>query len=155
MPADSSQRFQSVLSTCMEKFLREKHACGYDYHEPNRILQRLDNFVVQEGLTTCELPSSVVRKWLAKKAHESVRTNQQRIVVTPQFSKFLLRLGYSAYRPDSPFAARNPSTFVPRMLTDEELRKFFQAVDALKPMAPSPLRQFFISAGFPLLYLSG
>jgi hypothetical protein len=54
MPADPSNRFQSVLSACIEKFLQEKHACGYDYHEPTRILQRFDDFLVQEGLTTEE-----------------------------------------------------------------------------------------------------
>ncbi len=70
MPTDPSHAFQSVLSACLEKFLQEKHACGYDYHEPTRILRHLDNFLVREGLTTYELPSSVARKWLAKKAHE-------------------------------------------------------------------------------------
>jgi integrase/recombinase XerD len=155
MPADLSNGLQSVLSACMEKFLQEKHACGYDYHEPTRILRRLDSFVVQEGLTSCELPSSIVRKWLAKKAHESVRTHQQRIIVTRQFSRFLLRLGYSAYVPDSTLTTRNPSTFVPRMLTDEELRKFFQAVDALEPTARSPLRHLIMPEVFRLLYGCG
>ncbi len=155
MPADPSNRFQSVLSSCMEKFLQEKHACGYTYREPTRILQRLDSFVMQEGLATCGLPSFVVRKWLAKKAHESMRTHQQRIVVTRQFSGFLLRRGYSAYVPDSTFATRNPSTFVPRMLTDEELRKFFQAVDALEPTARSPLRHLIMPEVFRLLYGCG
>ena len=46
MPADSSNSFQSVLAALMEKFLQEKHACGYDYHEPTRILRRLDDFLV-------------------------------------------------------------------------------------------------------------
>ena len=96
MPTDPCHAFQSVLSACLEKFLQEKHAGGYDYHEPARILRHLDNLLVQEGLTTYELPSSVARKWLAKKAHESARTHLQRITVTRQFSKFLLRLGYSA-----------------------------------------------------------
>ncbi|MGC2448841.1 MAG: tyrosine-type recombinase/integrase [Candidatus Sulfotelmatobacter sp.] len=155
MPTDPSNRFQSVLSTCMEKFLQEKRACGYDYRESTRILQHLDNFVAQEGLSTCELPSSVVRKWLAKKAHESVGTHQERIVVTRQFSRFLLRLGHSAYVPDSTFAARNRSTFVPRMLTDEELRKFLQAVDALQPTARSPLRHLIMPEVFRLLYGCG
>ena len=121
MPADPSNRFQSVLSTCMEKFLQEKHACGYAYREPTRILRQLDKFLIQEGLATCELPDSVARKWLAKKAHESAETQQHRITVTRQFSGFLLRLGYSAYVPDSTLAARNRSSFVPRMLTDGEL----------------------------------
>ena len=105
MPANSSNSFQSVLAAFMEKFLQEKHACGYDYHEPARILRRLDDFLVQEGLTTCELPGSIARKWLAKKEHESAETQRQRIILVRQFSTFLLRLGYSAYVPDSTLAA--------------------------------------------------
>jgi integrase/recombinase XerD len=155
MPADLPSRFQSVLSACMEKFLQEKHACGYAYREQARILQHLDNFLVPEGLATSELPRSIARKWLAKKAHESAGTHQQRIAVTRQFSRFLLRLGYSAYVPDFTFAARNRSTFVPRMLTDGELRKFFQAVDALQPTARSPLRHLIMPEVFRLLFGCG
>jgi integrase len=68
---------------------------------------------------------------------------------------FLLRAGYPAYVPDSTLAARNPSTFVPRMLTDEELRKFFHAVDALEPTARSPLRHLIMPEVFRLLYGCG
>lgn len=156
MPNDASNtRFQSVLAPFMDKFLQEKHACGYAYHEPTRILQRLDDFLVQEGLVARELPRSVARKWLAKRAHESARTQQQRITVVRHFSGFLLRLGYPAYVPDSTWTARTPSTFVPRMLTDEELRKFFQALDAIKPTARSPLRHLVMPEVFRLLYGCG
>lgn len=100
MPSDqSSAQFQSILAPFMEKFLQEKHACGYRYHEPARILRRLDDLLFQEGLTTCELPRSIAQKWLAKRIHESSRTQQQRIMVVRQFSRFLLRLGYCAYVP--------------------------------------------------------
>jgi len=156
MPTDpSNARFHSVLAGFMEKFLQEKHACGYAYHEPDRILQRLDDFLMQEGLATYELPRAIARKWLAKKAHESARTQQQRITVVRHFSRFLLRLGYSAYVPDSTLAARNPSTFVPRMLSDEELRKLFKAVDTLEPTARSPLRHLIMPEVFRLLYGCG
>ena len=155
MPADPSPRFQSVLSALMEKFLQEKHACGYAYHEATRILRHLDSFLVQEGLATYELPVCVARKWLAKIAHESARTHQQRITVFRQFSRFLVRLDYSAYVPDSTLAARNRSTFVPRMLSDEELRKFFQALDAFEPTARSPLRHLVMPEVFRLLYGCG
>ena len=155
MPVDSSNRFQSVLSPCMEKFLQEKYACGYAYREATRILRRLDDFLVQEGLATCELPGPIARKWLAKKAHESAQTQRHRITLVRQFSRFLLRLGYSAYVPDSTFATRSSATFVPRMLTDEELRKFFQAVDALKPTARSSLRHFIMPEVFRLLFGCG
>src|SRR6059036_2516549 len=156
MPNDASNTgFQSVLAPLMDHFLQEKHACGYAYHEPIRILHRFDEFLVQQGLTTLDLPRSVVRNWLAKKPHESAATQQYRITVVRQFSTFLLRAGYPAYVPDSTLAARNPSTFVPRMLTDEELRKFFHAVDALEPTARSPLRHLVMPEVFRLLYGCG
>src|SRR5881296_1160599 len=156
MPNDAADNgFQSVLAPFMDQFVQEKHACGYGYHELTRSLHRLDDFLVQEGLATLELPRSVARSWLAKKPHESASTQQQRIMVVRQFSRFLLRLGHSAYVPDSTLAARTPSTFVPRMLTDEELRKFFQAVDALEPTARSPLRHLIMPEVFRLLYGCG
>src|SRR5437588_5208569 len=155
MPTDSPNGFQSVLSVCMEKFLQEKYACGYAYREATRILRRLDDFLVQEGLATCELPGPIARKWLAKKAHESAQTQRHRITLVRQFSRFLLRLGYSAYVPDSTCATRSTATFVPRMLTDEELRKFFQAVDALKPTARSSLRHLIMPEVFRLLFGCG
>jgi integrase len=110
---------------------------------------------VQEGLATWELPRSIALKWLAKQAHESAQTQRHRIILVRQFSRFLSRRGYSAYVPDSTLAARNRSSFVPRMLTDEELRKVFQAVDALKPTAHSPLRHLIMPEVFRLLYGCG
>lgn len=151
----STTQFQSVLSALIGEFLQEKHACGYAYREQAGSLRRLDDFLVQEGLTTYELPASIAKKWLAKRAHESARTQKERIILVRQFSRFLMRLGYSAYLPDSTLVARNQSTFVPRMLTEAELRKFFQAVDALKPTARSPLRHLIMPEVFRLLYGCG
>jgi site-specific recombinase XerD len=138
----------------MDRFLQEKRACGYAYHEPFRILHRLDDFLSQQGLETLELPRGLARNWLAKKPHESASTQQQRITVFRQFSKFLLTAGCPAYVPDATVAARK-SIFVPRMLTEEELRKFFRAVDTLEPTARSPLRHLIMPEVFRLLYGCG
>jgi integrase len=155
MPSDASNaEFQSVLAPLMDRFLQEKRACGYAYHEPFRILHRLDDFLVQQGLETLELPRGLARDWLAKKPHETPSTQQQRITIVRQFSKFLLTAGCPAYVPDATVAARK-SIFVPRMLTEEELRKFFRAVDTLEPTARSPLRHLIMPEVFRLLYGCG
>jgi integrase/recombinase XerD len=155
MPGDASNtEFQSVLAPLMERFLQEKRAYGYAYHEPFRILHRLDDFLVQQGLETLELPRGLARNWLAKKPHESASTQQQRITIVRQFSKFLLIVGCPAYVPDATLAARK-SIFVPRMLTEEEVRKFFRAVDTLEPTARSPLRHLIMPEVFRLLYGCG
>ena len=103
-----------------------------------------------------ELPRSLVRKWLAKKAARKcgnpTGTDHRRSSIL----QVLVAAGYSAYVPDSTFAARKPSTFVPRMLTDEELAKVsFSAVDALEPTASSPLRHLIMPEVFRLLYGCG
>jgi integrase/recombinase XerD len=151
MPSDG---FQSVLAPLMDRFLQEKRACGYVYQEPFRILHRLDDFLVQQGWETLELPRGLARDWLAKKPHETASTQQQRITIVRQFSKFLLTAGCPAYVPDSTVAVRK-SIFVPRMLTEEELRKFFHAVDTLEPTARSPLRHIIMPEVFRLLYGCG
>ena len=56
---------------------------------------------------------------------------------------------------DSTLGARNRSSFAPRMLSDEELRRFFQGVDTLKPTARSPLRHLVMPEIFRLLYGCG
>ena len=155
MRSGSNTGFRSVLAPFMDQFVQEKHACGYAYHEPTRMLHCLDDFLVQEGLETLELPRSVAQKWLAKKPHESATTQQHRITVVRHISRFLLQVGYPAYVPDARLAARNPSTFLPRMLSDEELRKFFHAVDTLEPTARSPLRHLVMPEVFRLLYGCG
>ena len=156
MPTDASEtEFRSVFAPLMDRFIKEKHACGYVYREATRILHRFDDFLMQESLVTLELPRSLVQKWLARKSYESARTQQYRIIAIRHFSRFLLRVGYPAYVPDSTLAARNPPPFVPRMLTDEELRRFFHAVDALEPTARSPLRHLVMPEIFRLLYGCG
>ena len=96
----------------------------------------------------------MARNWLAKKPHESVSTQQQRITVVRQFSRFFVARGHPAYVPDSTLSARK-SIFVPRMLTDEELRKFLHTVDTLEPTARSPLRYLIMPEVFRLLYGCG
>jgi len=109
--------FQSPLALLMEKFLQEKRACGYRYLVGERILRRFDRFLTKSGLMSAELPGAMAKQWLSKTVTESSETHQGRITVVRQFSKFLCRLGYSVYVPDSTLATRKSTSFVPRILT--------------------------------------
>ena len=155
MPNDASNTgFQSVLAPFMDHFLQEKHACGYAYHEPIRILHRLDDFLVQQGLDNTGIASGcgpeLVGKETARKCEHPTATHHRHSSVL----EVLVAAGYPAYVPDSTLAARK-SIFVPRMLTEEELRKFFHAVDTLEPTARSPLRHLIMPEVFRLLYGCG
>lgn len=151
----SSPQFHSILAPLMDKFLQEKRACGYLYNEEGRVLRQFDSLLSREGLRRCELPRAIVKKWASKSDHESSRTQQGRITVVRQFAKFLCRLGYPAYVPDATLAARNHSSFLPRILTREEIRKLLQAADRLVPTARSPQRHLVMPEVFRLLYGCG
>ena len=151
----SSALFQSVLAPLLGKFIQEKRACGYRYDEETRVLGHLDLFLSDQELRRTELPRSITKQFLSKRAHERAGTQQQRITVVRQFAKFMLRLGYPAYVPDSTLAPRGRSSFVPRILTHEEIRKLLQVVDQLVPTARSPLRHLTMPEIFRLLYGCG
>ena len=148
-------QFRSAFGSLMEQFVQEKRACGYRYDESARLLARFDRFLCDEALSQCELPRSICRKWLAKRPHESVSTQQARICAVRQFALYLNRMGYPADVPDRSLTARGASRFSPRILTHAEIRRLLDAVDHLEPTARAPLRHLIMPEVFRLLYGCG
>ncbi len=151
----STVRFHSIFAPLLEKFIQEKRACGYRYDEGTRILGHFDCFLSGNELRSIELPRTLTRQFLSKRAHESTGTHRHRITIIRQFATFLRRLGYSAYVPDLTLVARERSSFTPRILTQEEIRTLLQAADQLVPTARSPLRHLIMPEIFRLLYGCG
>jgi integrase len=67
----------------------------------------------------------------------------------------VLQAGYPAYVPESTLGVRKRGAFTPRLLSDDELGKFFRALDALQPTASSPSRHLVMPEVFRLLYGCG
>lgn len=151
----STVQFHSIFAPLLEKFIQEKRACGYRYDEGTRILGHFDRLLSGNELRSTELPRSLTKQFLSKRAHESTGTHRHRITIIRQFATFLLRLGYSAYVPDLTLVARERSSFTPRILTQEQIRTLLQAADQLVPMARSPLRHLIMPEIFRLLYGCG
>jgi len=74
------------LAEIITTFLIEKRALGYRYIEQERLLRRLDRFLLEREIATPELPRDLVRQWLAKTPHERALTQASRASAT-------LRLG--------------------------------------------------------------
>lgn len=148
-------KFRSPVGSLMEQFVQEKQACGYQYHEPARLLARFDRFLCDEALPQHELPRSISRKWLAKQPHESAGTHQHRIGIVRQFALYMCRQGYPAYVPERSLAAKRAASFSPRILTHAEIQQLFHAVDQLTPTARAPLRHIIMPEVFRLLYGCG
>jgi integrase len=116
---------------------------------------RFDRFLCDEALVNCELPRSVSRKWLAKQPHESVSTHCNRVGVVRQFAIYLRRSGYPADVPDRSLGVKRAVSFSPRILTQAEIQRLFDAVDELESTAKAPLRHLIMPEVFRLLYGCG
>lgn len=151
----STPHFQSPLAAVIAQFVQQKQACGYKYEEAARALARFDRFLCNEGLSRCELPRSLSRKWLAKQHHERPSTQQHRLGVVRQLAVYMSRLGYQADVPDRSLTAKDSAAFSPRILTPGEIQQLLQAVDQLTPVALAPLRHLIMPEVFRLLYGCG
>lgn len=148
-------RFQSPLASLMAQLVQVKRACGYRFHSGVGNLACFDRYLCDEALAAPELPRSIVRKWLAKRPHESVGTHQARISAVRQFARYMCRLGHPAYIPERSLSPRSGVEFSPRVLTHAEVQQLLHAVDHLTPTAQSPLRHLVMPEVFRLLYGGG
>lgn len=153
--SDFQFRFSSPVAPLMERLVREKQAVGYKYHTGTADLERLDRFLVNEGLAQCELPRPLVRKWLVKRHHESATTHQSRVRTVRQFAAFMVREGCSADVPGPYMTAKGAGSFSPRILTRAEIQRLLHAADQFEPHGRSPLRHLVMPEVFRLLYGCG
>lgn len=148
-------RFTSPVAPLIERFIQEKRACGYRYRTGAAELARFDRFLFGEGLTQCELPRSLVRKWLTKQPHETAANHQARVCTARRFAVFMVREGYAADVPGPSLTAKGCTGFSPRILTHAEVKRLLDAADQLKPDAHGPLRHLVMPEVFRLLYGCG
>jgi site-specific recombinase XerD len=139
----------------MERFIQEKRACGYRYRAGAEALARFDRFLWGESLAQCELPRSLVRKWLAKQPHESAANHQNRTSTARQFAVFMVREGYAADVPGRSLSAKGGAGFSPRILTHAEVQRLLHAADQFEPNGHAPLRHLVMPEVFRLLYGCG
>ena len=131
----SAPAFHSALAPWIEKFIAEKHACGYQYAVEGEALRRLDRFLCEQGLETVALPRALVERWIAKDPNESPRTQRARIGLVRRLALFLLRQGCPAYVPEARLTAKEPSPFVPYIFRHDEIRRLLEAADTI-PVDP-------------------
>ena len=147
--------YHSVLAPVIECFIEEKRACGYKFVTERVALCKLDRFLVEQGLATLELPKPLVDTWIAKRPHESPNTQRCRIGLTRRFAEFMVRQGHPAHIPTARCAPKASSSFVPRILTYEEIQQLLAAADRLPSDWRSPRRHLLMPVLFRVLYGCG
>lgn len=148
--------FVSPLAGGLARFLAFKQAAGYRYREEAHALVVLDQFLTAQLVADDPVITfDVIRRWVARRGHESETTRAHRLSLIRQVCRFLALEEPRTAVPLPRFLAIHRRTFVARVLSQEEGRRFLTACGTLVARSWSPLRDTVLGTALVLLYLTG
>jgi integrase len=153
LKADS--QYCSPFADLMAQFVQEGRSCGYRYETESTALRQLDRFLCDMGLTSLELPKSVVESWTEKRSNDRPRTHQARISIVRRFGLFLRRKGRDAYVPEARITPVIRPDFHPYIFRHDEIKKIVEAADRIPPEIHAHMRDLITPEVFRLLYSCG
>jgi integrase/recombinase XerD len=148
--------FISPLASALDRFLDGKRAAGYRYRDEARALGVLDRFLA--GRLSPDAPvvtMEIVRAFVARRGEESETTRQHRLSLIRAFCRFLALEQPRTALPGPRFLGIHRRTFVARVLTLAEGRRFLEGCERLTSRHGSPLRGAVLGSALIVLYLAG
>jgi hypothetical protein len=115
----------SPLASQLERFLALKRTMGYRYRDESRVVRELDQFLATR-LSTDDpvLTGEIARDYVARRTTESDATRAHRLTIVREVSRFLRLDDARTGVPGPRFLGVVRRTFVPRVLSRVEGRRF-------------------------------
>lgn len=148
--------FSSPLADALSRFLAFKRAAGCRYDGEACALRLLNQFLTttlnsDDPVITLE----VVRRYIARRGEESETTRAHRLSLVRQVCRFLALEQPRTAVPAPRFLAIHRRTFVARVMSQEEGRRFLTACEQLVTRPWSPIRDTVLGTALVLLYFTG
>ena len=143
-----------LLSTIISQFLSDMRLSGRKYRAEEYYLRKIDEIAKNNDCVPNDLSSIVVEKWTEKNECESYKTWANRVIIIRKLAKYMKAHGFCAYETPLKIPAK-PSTFVPYIFTESELKRIFDATDNLPSYNNCPHRTAVLSLLVRLLYGCG
>ena len=155
-PSTSSPTFSSALADALARFLACKRTAGCRYADEARALGLLDQFLAsalspEDPVITLD----VVRRYVARRDQESETTRAHRLSLIRQVCRFLALEQPRTVVPEPRFLGIHRRSFVARVMSLKEGRRFLTACEHLKTTAWSPIRDTVLGTALVLLYFTG
>ena len=117
--------------------------------------RRIDLFFIENRLSDKCITKELCDLWCRKRSHESVTNQASRISTMRVFCRYLNDMGVPAYIPPKGITKKT-TRYDAHIYTDEELKKFFAAVDKSQSVpGECPYRSYVMPVFFRILYTSG
>ena len=124
------REYHSSLGGYITGLIEEKRACGYVYEYEAYILESFDRFCLERNYSAGTITRDLIMEWAIQRPAEGKNNRNQRVSFVRQLALYMQSLGKNPYIPRH-FASETVA--VPHVLSHEELRCFFEVVDAYMP----------------------
>ena len=138
--------FVGEFKELLEDFIKQKRILGYKYDTTRDSLIRFSKYTLNYTIKNKSLSKELVLGWITKRENESVKTWKHRASDLLQFALYLQKQGIHAFIPPKSHKIRQDE-YIPYIFTHEEIRRFMQVVDSIKPHPLSNKH-----ASYPLLF---
>ena len=123
--------FESVFRKELDSYLDAKVAAGFQERSFTIRLRVFDNFCKQHELDAPIFTEELADEWCKKRENEATTTHYSRVNAIKHFLHYLHKQGYDVHiTRDISF---KKTQFQPHIYSDDETKRYFQAVDSFKP----------------------
>lgn len=151
----NEQTYSSIFKTEFHDLVEIKKALGFKYNAQASAFRRIDAFFNENSLSEKTVPKELCDKWTRRRSHESTANWSRRISTMRVFCRYLADIGIPAYVPPKGIV-RKPPRYNAHIYTDDELKRFFAAVDQSRSVpSECPYRSQVMPVFFRILYTSG
>ena len=151
----SSREFQSVFKNEFRELISIKRALGFKYETEKGSFLRIDSYFNSCGLAEKEISKELCEGWCRRRSYESSANHCSRVSQMRVFCRYLNDVGIKAYVPPNN-VTKKPPKYDAHIYTDDELRRFFAAVDKSQSVpSECPYRELVMPVFFRILYTSG
>ena len=132
-----------------------KRSLGFKYESTEADLHCIDSFFIEQGFSEKCISKELSDIWCKKRSYETISNQAHRISNLRIFCKYLNDVVFNAYITPKYIGAKKHK-YVPHIYTDDELKRFFVAVDESKSVpSECPYRGEVMPIFFRILYTSG
>lgn len=147
--------YGSIFKTEFQDLVEIKKALGFKYGTQALAFRRIDTFFNENHLAEKAVPKELCDKWTRRRSYESAANWSSRISAMRVFCCYLVDIGIPAYIPPKGIV-RKPPRYNAHIYTDDELKRFFSAVDKSQSVpSECPYRGQVMPVFFRILYTSG
>jgi len=147
-------KYKSDMAGLLQCYLSQKKIVGFKFRPQERELERFDDYYYRNVYTGVKLTKQMTETFIYGISYEKQSTHYKKEILVNSFAKFLIQHGYSVFIPPVKSAPAKRCLHVPYIFSEEELRRFFLAIDKY-PKSTQTNRNLVDPVLFRLLYGSG